>query len=258
MKNKEIIRTAMIQLAVDANCLADDFMKTENVIVESVKTPKARKYLELPFICNLISYGNNIVASIDKTYEDIVREYIDKYSMEHCFETPNMHVFNESFRKYDKEVCFMAEYFLPDMNIFQELPCQYEMRVLEQNALKDLYLPQWGNALCETRKELDILGVGAYDRGRLIGLAACSADCDTMWQIGIDVLPEYRRQGIACAVTSKLAGEVLKREKVPFYCCAWSNIKSVKNALKSGFRPAWIEMTVKEKAFIDQMNKKKK
>ena len=39
-----------------------------------------------------------------------------------------------------------------------------------------------------------LLGVGAYDGKQLIGFAACSADCDTMWQIGVDVLPQYRRK----------------------------------------------------------------
>ncbi len=29
------------------------------------------------------------------------------------------------------------------------------------------------------------------------------------------------------------------------YCSTWSNIKSIKNAIKSGFIPAWLEMTVK-------------
>ena len=32
---------------------------------------------------------------------------------------------------------------------------------------------------------------------RMIGLTACSTDCDDMWQIGVDVLLEYRRKGIA-------------------------------------------------------------
>ena len=82
----------------------------------------------------------------------------------------------------------------------------------------------------------------------------CSADCDTMWQIGVDVLPEYRRQGIASAVTSRLAVEILNRGKVPFYCAAWSNVKSVRNAIKCGFRPAWVELTVKSKEFVDNMN----
>ena len=57
------------------------------------------------------------------------------------------------------------------------------------------------------------------------------------------VLPEYRGKGIAPALTNRLARAVLEREKVPFYCSAWSNIKSVRNALRSGFRPAWTELT---------------
>ena len=73
----------------------------------------------------------------------------------------------------------------------------------------DLYLPQWSNALCEKRKHLDVLGVGAYANGELIGLAGCSADCEMMYQIGVDVLPEYRRKGVASAVTSRLVLEIL-------------------------------------------------
>ena len=101
-----------------------------------------------------------------------------------------------------------------------------------------------------------MLAIGAYDNDQLIALAGASADCDNMWQIGIDVLPQYRRQGIASALVSRLAIEILKRDKVPFYCAAWSNIKSVRNAIRSGFRPAWVEMTAKPCAVVDEMNGK--
>ena len=94
-----------------------------------------------------------------------------------------------------------------------------------------------------------------FRSGKLIGLAACSADCDTMWQIGIDVLPAYRRQGIASALTNQLTHEILKRGIVPFYCCAWSNIKSARNAIKSGFKPAWVQLTVKSQDFIEAINR---
>ena len=80
----------------------------------------------------------------------------------------------------------------------------------------------------------------------LVGLAGCSADCSTMWQIGVDVLAPYRRQGIASALTSGLAVEALRRGLVPFYCCAWANVKSARNAWKSGFRPAWVQLTAKQ------------
>ena len=68
------------------------------------------------------------------------------------------------------------------------------------------------------------------------------------------MLPEYRRKGIASALTSQLALEILKLDKVPFYCAAWCNIKSVRNAIRSGFRPAWVAMTAKDIGFVNQMN----
>lgn len=256
MTNKEILHIAMTQSAIDLNCSSEDFLSEENKIVISGENPDARRYLTLPFACNLVSYGNNIVASVQKEYEDVVRNYINNYSVAHCFETPNMHVLNDEMQKYGLRTCFMAEYFLPDVTLLKELECPYEMRILHNDDFVDLYVDAWSNALCEKRKHLDVLGVGAYENGQLIGLAACSADCDAMWQIGVDVLPEYRRQGIASALTSKLALEILERGKVPFYCCAWSNIKSARNAIRSGFRPAWVELTVKSQKIVEEMNGK--
>ena len=255
MTNKDILKVAMRQSAVDLACEPEDFLTDTNKIVISKKNQGARKYLELPFECNLVSYGNNIVASVREDIAGVVENYIEKYPVEHCFETPNMNVLSEALAKYDLKICFMAEYFLPDVTLLKKHDCKCETRILNQSDFAYLYKPEWSNALCEKRKELDVFGVGAYDGGKLIGLAACSADCDSMRQIGIDILPEYRRQGIASALTSALAIEILERGKVPFYCAAWSNIKSVRNAIKSGFRPAWVEMTAKSSRFVDEMNK---
>ena len=254
MTNKEMLRIAMQQSATDSNCCMEDFIKTENKVVLSRKNENARRYLELPFSCDLTSYGNNIVASVSEDLEEIVREYIEKYPVEHCFETPNLHVLMEKLKPFNRNICFMAEYFLPDLNVIHALDCKYETKVLEAEQFADYYTPEWQNALCEKRKQLDVLAVGAYDNGRLIGLAGCSADCDTMWQIGVDVLPEYRRQGIAASLTSKLAVEILDRGMVPFYCCAWSNVKSARNAIKSGFRPAWVQVTAKTSDYIAELN----
>ena len=252
--NDDILHVAMTQSAVDANCRAGDFMRTENVVVQSAPNPRARKYLSLPLDCNLISYGNNIVASINEKYRAVVTDYIDRFPVEHCFETPNLHVLNDALQKDGVRICFMAEYFLPDVRVLAPLDCIYKTKLLYPGDLASLYEPQWSNALSSKRRELDVLGVGAYDGDELVGLAACSADCETMWQIGIDVLPDYRRHGVASALTSRLALEIMERGKVPFYCAAWSNIKSVRNAIKSGFRPAWVEVTAKSASFVDEMN----
>lgn len=253
--DKEILGIALQQSAYDCNCEPDDFLSSENKIVFSKANDKARKYVPLPLECDMVSYGNNIVAQVSERMKDSVVDYLSKYSVEHCFETPNMNVLNDLLAKFNYKVCFMAEYFLPDVDSIKELPCEFELKVLHQADFANLYKPEWSNALCEERKELDVLCVGAYDGEKLIGLAGCSADCELMYQIGVDVLPEYRKRGVASAVTSRLAIETLKLGKVPFYCAAWCNIKSVRNAIKSGFRPAWVELTARDKDFVDKINK---
>ena len=107
MNNRDILNIAMTQSAIDLNCSPEDFLSEENKIVMSEENPDARRYLTLPFACNLVSYGNNIVAAVQKEYEDVVRNYINNYSVAHCFETPNMHVLNDEMQKYGLRVCFM-------------------------------------------------------------------------------------------------------------------------------------------------------
>ncbi len=254
MTNEEILQTAMEQSAWDIGCAALDFLSDKNVVVDYKLSKRARKYIKEPVSCSLVSYGNNLVAAVTQDVRDVVTEYIGKFEFYHCFETPNLHWLNRRLEKQGQKICFMAEYYLPDLSRLKERPCGYELRTLSQADFQPLYLPEWSNALCKERKSLDVLGVGAYHNGRLIGLAGCSADCEKMWQIGVDVLPRYRRRGVASALTSSLALEIIKRGKTPFYCSAWSNIRSVKNAIKSGFIPAWVELSAKPAAMVDEIN----
>ena len=255
MTNQDILQIALQQSAYDCNCNPEDFLSNENIITISRKHPLARKYIPLPLQCDLVSYGSNVVAQTSEELRPLVEAYLNKYPVEHCFETPHIHALDEMLAPYGLKVCFMAEYFLPDVSRLKETDCGYTLRVLQPEDFQHLYTPQWSNALCENRKELDVLAVGAYEQEKLIGLAGCSADCETMYQIGIDVLPEYRRHGIATALTVRLAREIRKLGKVPFYCAAWCNLKSVKNAIKAGFSPAWVEITAREISLINDMNK---
>ncbi len=214
MTNKEIMDIAMQQSAYDTNAKVSDFLQDTNVFVKSGVGPLARKYYKEPIACNFVSYGSNIVASVKDEYREIVERYLSKYEFYHCFETPNMHWLDERMKEKGYRVCFMAEYFLPDMERLKRLECNYVLKVLEQKRFLQICIFQCGGMHCvQIEKELDVLGVGAYDGEKLVGLAACSADCDNMWQIGVDVLPEYRRMGIASSLTSNLAIEIIERGK---------------------------------------------
>ena len=123
MTNKEILNIALQQSAYDCNCNADDFLSEKNIITISKANPKARRYLPLPLECDLVTYGNNIVAQVSERTKVVVTEYINKYPAYRCFETPNINVLNTLLSQFDLKVCFMAEYFLPDVTKLKELDC---------------------------------------------------------------------------------------------------------------------------------------
>lgn len=50
---------------------------------------------------------------------------------------------NEAHLPYEQKICFMAEYFLPDVDKLEEKPCIYECHILVQKDFADLYVPAW-------------------------------------------------------------------------------------------------------------------
>ena len=248
MTNKEILDIALDQSAINCCCEPENFSMADNSVHVSHPREGLPAYFEPPQICDLVSYGSNVVACCLEELVEPVTAWLCSFDTPHdAFETPELYRLNDLLAPVGARAKYQAEYFLPDVDaIFAATPtCPYEMRILEQEDFRDLYVPAWSNALCDKRPQLDMLGVGAYDGETLVGLAGCSADCAHMWQIGIDVLPSHRRQGIAAALTNRLARETFARNKVPFYCAAWSNVRSVRNALASGFKPAWVELTAR-------------
>ena len=156
--NEYILKVAMEQSAKDIGCKMEDLLTNENRVVPFQLGEKAKKYYELPIIANFISYGNNVVAAGSDDVLDILKEYVEKFEFYHCFETPNSHWLEERITPMGYKVCFMAEYYLPDVRKLQESikkieerPFDFELRILEQPDFKDLYLPEWSNAICEKR-----------------------------------------------------------------------------------------------------------
>ena len=113
MTQAQIWEIARRQSAFDLCCEPEDFLRAENVVVTSRKNERARRYLSLPFSCQLVSYGGNIVASVQPEYREAAERYIGSFPPEHCFETPNLHVLNDALAPLGQKICFMAEYFLP-------------------------------------------------------------------------------------------------------------------------------------------------
>ena len=179
----------MKQSAEDIGCSPEAFTSDANILVPFSLGRNAKKYYKLPIEANLISYGNNVVAATTEKLSEAIGEYINRFEFYHCFETPNMYWLNELIEPKGFTVCFMAEYYLSDLNRLSYLPCDYKLSVLEPDEFEELYMPEWSNALCSDRKQLDVLCVGAYDGDKLIAKREISKA-----MTGIIPLKDYSNQ----------------------------------------------------------------
>lgn len=245
MNNNDILRIAIEQSATDFNCSASDFMNSGSTVVISKLNDGAKKCYKKPMFCSFAYYGNGLVASVDEQINDYVTKFIDKHSEYRCFDTPQLIVLNKELEKYGKCVCHIAEFFLPDVEKQVVINSGVDVKIFMEKDIPILYKDDRFHMALGYGSDInkqDVLAVVGYVDGKIAGVAGASNDCETMWQIGIEVLPEYRKSGVASTLTKVLTDEIIKRGKVPFYCTAWSNIPSKNNAIKCGYKTAWVEM----------------
>jgi GNAT superfamily N-acetyltransferase len=126
---------------------------------------------------------------------------------------------------------------------------EIEVSLIRGENIQQLYENnQFPNALGHYHNPLRprLLACVAKHNGTTVGLAAASADCDSMWQIGIDTIPDYRNRGIGKALVSRLTEALFEADKLPYYSTGTSNIASRRIAISLGYRPAWVEIYSRE------------
>ena len=243
MTKEEIESTVREQLACELNCDPSDFLRDETVITVPAAHEKRRRFSEEPFFLQMASFGHNAVISADAELHPWLSEWVKGKEGFWLFEQHNYFELDSELRKRGWRMAPTHHMFLPvpgPVNAETGL----HIRWLEQRDLAPYYgRAEFSNALCDRfRPERpDVLAVTALDGSEIMGMAGCSADTPELWQIGIDVLPGYRRRGVGTALVSLLRDEVLRRGAIPYYGTSLSNIPSWKIALASGFVPSWIE-----------------
>lgn len=245
MNNEGMRRVAMEQSAIDFNCSVDYFLSNKDRVVISKLNKGSKKCYKKRLFCGLAYYGEGVVATVDESIKDFMEKFLNKYPGFRAFDTPELILLNRELEKYGKMVCFIAECFLPDVEKQILVNKDIEVKMLSEDEIPSLYEDERFHMALTYNSDgdkKDVLAVVGYIDGRIAGVAAASNDCENMWQVGIDVLPEFRKQGVAKTLTKILTDEVIRRGKVPYYCTAWSNIASKNNAISCGYKTAWVEI----------------
>lgn len=244
INDQQIKNTLINQLALDFNCTPEDITSPKITLTVSALNEGRRAYTKEPPFFSMLTTGQNAVITAHPDLHPFLSEFIKDKTGFWLFEQKNLFEIQLELLKYGKRLYNSHHMYLPKAKLMNIKP-NFEIKWFEKEDISQFYGDKrFPNAFCETFKPEtpDMLAVGAVIDGNIAGMAGCSADSKAMWQIGIDVMPEYHRRGIGKTLVTLLRDEIFKRGAIPFYGTSLSNINSQNVAAACGFYPAWVEI----------------
>lgn len=239
---KEIIDIAKAQLATDYNCDVCDFEKDKNIITENKLLDGRRIYDSDGCFFKLLVFGGRAVISTAPLMMPWCEENLKNRMPSWIFEYNKLRMIDKKLNEFGHEINDIHQYYLPNPAVSNIKPA-FDVRWYEKDDILQFKDDdRFEEAFAFDENYPDVLGVAALDGENIMGMAGASKDSKTMWQIGINVLPQYGGRGIGTTLVTLLKDEVLKRGKVPFYGTCQSHILSQNLAVSSGFFPAWAEL----------------
>lgn len=243
---KDIIKIAKNQLTLDYNCQLADFEKKENTIVGNKLIDGRRIYDSDGCFFKAICYGSAAIISTSPQMLSWCQDKLAKRVAAWLFEYSKLKIIDKKLNEFGQEIADIHHYYLPNPTVF-ETKSKTDIKWYKyEEILQFKDDDRIEEAFAFDKNRPDILAVAAFEGDNMMGMAGASEDSKDLWQIGIDIFPEYRGRGIGTNLVALLKDEVLKRGKIPFYGTVVSHIHSQNIAVNAGFFPAWAELYSKE------------
>lgn len=252
MTKQQAWEIAARQLAMDYNAPPEAFFREGVTITENRALPGRIRFTEeMPFF-QLVTTGQGAVICADPRIHEAVRAWAKKRERGHwLLEYPNLKEAEAILAPYGWELtqtfhmCLPTRAFTP-----RPLPQGLAARWYDERSVGELYPSRFTNAISERENPLrpDVIALAALDGGTVAALAGASADSEAMWQVGIDVLPDYRGRGLGTLLVENLCAAIVEKGKLPFYSTSLANLHSQNIALNCGFRPAWVGVSSRSAA----------
>ncbi|WP_242984779.1 GNAT family N-acetyltransferase [Clostridium taeniosporum] len=237
-------------MALDYNCQLSDFEKEKNTIVEKNMMDGRRIYGNDGCFLKILCFGGRAIISTAPRIIPWCKEKLLNRNAAWLFEYPKLRLIDKKLQEFGHEIADIHHYYLPNPNVMCIEPITNVKWYEYEDILQFNNDDRFREALGFDENNPDVLAVAAYDGDNIMGMAGASSDSKTMWQIGIDVLPEYRGRGIGTNLVTLLKNEIFKRGKIPFYGTVESHFHSQNIAINAGFFPAWAELYSKTKSNI--------
>ncbi len=231
-------------LALEFNCEPQDFFQKENIVTISEIKEGRRIYSREKYFFHMVTLGKNAILTADECMHPFLNEFMKKTPGYWLFEIPNLKPLEKELNRFGYTLTGTYHMFLSAHDIIPP-NCNYSIKWFYEEEIKQFYGDErFPNAICKEYTSIrpDRIVVCAYDGNEMVGMAGCSEDAPDWMQIGIDVMPGYRSQGVGTFLVTILKNKITEQGKIPFYGTSVSNYHSWNIALNSGFRPAWVEI----------------
>lgn len=244
---KAAIRVVRKILAADFGCEQSDF-DAEGITFHLAKQTEGARRFPLPqkFLA-IVTMGRAVVISCSADRLRWARDNLATFAPEALFNAPAIARIEKCVSR-DHQSMFGPELkSICTQDTFQpySLRGEIELALIQGELIQQIYKNnRFPNAIgyrYDPWRPI-VRACSAKYHGLMVGLAAAAADCDTMWQIGIDVLPGFRNQGIGKALVSRLTEALFEARRLPYYSARASNIPSRSLATSLGYWPAWVEI----------------
>jgi hypothetical protein len=241
---------AALQLSYDYGCSTADFETRSNTSVASILHPKRRKFKDYPDPFKIVTFGRGAVIAASGKLRTFAESIVGEYPTDgfNIFSPPCATKINDVLRR-DGYMLMQVITLCPKTSARHTItdfsPYGVTFRIFEFDDIHRLLYPLSGfdNALSRKTGEItDVLAVCAIKDNRVIAVAGASNDSELMWQIGIDVLPEFREMGLARALVSTITDEITALDKIPYYGLLFGNIASLNTAISCGYQPMFAEI----------------
>lgn len=247
MNRKGAIQTVRRVLAADLACSETDLQHCGTLISSAGVRADGFRFPLTEQSLRMVTMGSGTVISCSADRVDWARRQLGALGREQLFTAATIsrieHFINgdnQSLAGPDlKYVCSLDS--LNTVNI----PEGIEMRLYDRSLIPGLYENEgFRNALSYSSagNRPDMLAAVAVCSGTIAGIAGASADSDAMWQVGVDVAPEYQGCGIGRALVGRLTQALLKEGILPYYTVSTSNLRSRQLAVSAGYWPAWTQL----------------
>ena len=229
------------QLAVDYNCTLEEVQSNQHIFTP-IKSNEAKRLVgDDDCMLKIACINDKLLVTADEQILDWCRESFQNANAAWFSEPQKLCRLNDKLKTYGHYLADLHHYYIPS-NI-EPVQKRFDVEWYEEKEIKQFEEDErFDEALLFDEDTPDMIAVSAVKDGQILGMAGATADCENLWQIGVNVTEEGKGMGVGTYVVSLLKNKIIEQGKVPFYGTVESHIKSQRVAINAGFLPVFAEL----------------